>query len=928
MSKLIGCLMCLTSIVMSLAAIAAPVPAEKLFQNPTSSLLDMSPDGQWISYLTRIDDQTYLTVQDIETKQPLGILVLRDDEVIHGYSWLDERTLLLSAKLGHRHRMVLVYKDSSSENDTWKNIILKRDGYLVSSLPNDKQHVLLAIVENHKTITSHLYKFPLQALRDGDMADQYKMPGISENLNLFSYSDELDRLISLQIDQELEKIFLSIGRLGDEQSTKSYELNTEESDFVPVGLLSESKMAVLSDKDTDTLSLFEFDLASKTFGKQLYSHKSFDLVGAQISPVAGKVISVSYYDHGKLTTEYLDTDSAANSALLTKHFGNEQISVALNNALTGKQILEVYSSSKPRSYYLYDRKKEQIEYLLPANDKLEMYQFAKTEMFHVTSKDGTSIDAYLTKAEQPNHNTLLIMPHGGPIGVMDTVGFDPSVQYFVSRGFSVLKVNYRGSSGYGNDFRNSGVGQWGKMIEEDISAAMNKVLKDHKYQHMCAMGSSYGAYSSMMLALKHPDKIKCVVGAFGVYDLPLMFNSSNYAVLEEERKGWADVIGEFNDKLFDVSPVYLAQNLNVPILLIGGVKDKITTIEHTRRMEYVLKKHDKDVQAVYYQKAAHGHNSWYGDWHEQTLTYQFLLDSLALPDLDIAQIPSADVKMIQDEYIRLGATFFGDNWVNQDLALSLKYFKMAALMGSPRGLYSEGWLYEHSAQIETDLPKAIALYQQASDKGFSNASFELAEHYYSGKAIPRDYAKSFALFSLAKQQEHNAIVNVKLANAFCLGHGVEQSDIQCIELLDLAKLEKDQSGIEVDNKSYAERRKSLAKMLLSADLSSETRRLLKLKIQQWHGIDSFEVDVEEDDFGRLKNNSRKKVYDDNHVIRRTEDGLFGASLDVDIKGTFDNNSTKTIFLVNWKMHHQDGKISDQYTTMLWGYEGSDWFANL
>ena len=909
------------------AASAAPVPAEKLFQSPNINIPDLSPNGEYVSYLARFDDATYLALQSTSTKALEGILVLDDDERVRGYAWLDSHTILVNVEVDRRSELLVVFSDPATENNQWDNRILNLEGYLLTTLPDEPGYVLMAL-KNRSSDSPVIYRVPIDALRSGSAVGQYEVTGVPREYDWFAYSDELDRLVALKVDTDNEQLHFFIGPLDDFAQANRYQLKLEEWDFIPVGQLSEQTMAVLTNKDTDTMSLFEFDLPSQTFGKLLYSHNTFDLVNADVSAKTGQVVSVSYYQHGKLTSEYLDEKQRVNSNRLKQEFGDNQTRVVAENIVTGQQVINVFSSADPGTYYLYDRSQDSVEKLLPLHEILQDYTFEKTRLIQTQSRDGSPIDAYLTTPPAASHNTLLIMPHGGPVGVMDTVAFDPTVHYFVSRGFSVLKVNYRGSAGYGTEFREAGVGQWGKMIEEDITAALNAAMAEHDYEHICAMGGSYGAYSSMMLALKHPEAIECVIGAFGVYDLPLMFNSSNLAVLEEAREGWTNTIGELDDTLFDVSPVYLARDIDVPVLLFGGVKDDITTVEHTRRMEYVLKRHSKDVRAVYYKHAGHGHSNWYGDWHQHTMSYQFLIDTLGLPPLNIDVIPDKDKSMIRKEYSRVAATFDNDGWLNGNKQTALDYYRLAADMGSADGYFGVGWYYEHSDIVKQDTVKALKMYRKASDNGDSSGSFMLGNHYYNGKSVAKDRAKAMTWYELAREQEHNAMVNVMLARGYCLGHGVEIDVQRCIELMDLDQQAKDSDGLRVNNSSYARRRNVLAEVLMSDDLADAGRSQLHQSMMNWFRLDKLDVEVDIDAFGRASFGSEGIHYNDTPSIRLQEDGYFGASLDIQTDNAFRSSRDMTMIVIRWRMYYADGAFEDKFTNLLWGNEKSNWSARL
>jgi dipeptidyl aminopeptidase/acylaminoacyl peptidase len=220
------------------------------------------------------------------------------------------------------------------------------------------------------------------------------------------------------------------------------------------------------------------------------------------------------------------------------------------------------------------------------------------------------------------------MPHGGPIGVRETATFDPQVEFLASRGYSVLKVNFRGSSGFGKKFQNSGVGQLGRAIEHAITTVVEQVRSQHNYTKMCAIGTSYGGYSAMMLAMLHPDDYQCVISMFGVYDLPLLFNSTNATLVPEMQQALRLVLGDNNDALKQVSPFYMAEKLKAPLLLIAGKRDKIAWFEQSDRMAYRLKQLDKDVETLFCKNSAHGHQYYKDYWHQFDAISAFLLRRL------------------------------------------------------------------------------------------------------------------------------------------------------------------------------------------------------------------------------------------------------------------------------------------------------------
>lgn len=187
------------------------------------------------------------------------------------------------------------------------------------------------------------------------------------------------------------------------------------------------------------------------------------------------------------------------------------------------------------------------------------------------------------------------MPHGGPIGVTDYDLFQREVQFFASRGYAVLRVNFRGSSGYGKEFMESGRGQWGKKIEDDINEIVTAVKSKYPIRpgNSCIIGASYGGYSAFISVIRFPRQYKCAVSCFGVMDIPLLLSSNNAMKHKSVRNEILYVVGDPKKENVDhvaVSPVYLADKIDVPVMLMAGWRDRIADMEHSHRMHYMLKR--------------------------------------------------------------------------------------------------------------------------------------------------------------------------------------------------------------------------------------------------------------------------------------------------------------------------------------------------
>jgi dipeptidyl aminopeptidase/acylaminoacyl peptidase len=275
-------------------------------------------------------------------------------------------------------------------------------------------------------------------------------------------------------------------------------------------------------------------------------------------------------------------------------------------------ILRVESAARPASYFYLDLAKNQASPLDDGYPWLHDHAFAPTHVIHAKGADGLPIEAYLTLPKGGDRpRPLVVVAHGGPIGVRDTLRFDPEVQLIASLGYAVLQVNFRGSEGYGKAFREAGKGRYGTLIEDDIDAALSAALAAEPLDRarMCAVGASYGGYSSLISSIRWPDRFRCVVSMMGLTDRPLFFTASDSGRSKAGRAAIEDVMGDSRRDLksmVDSSPLYRYKQLKVPVLLVHGTEDPRVDYEHTRRLARMLALDGRPPEVITVKGAGHG----------------------------------------------------------------------------------------------------------------------------------------------------------------------------------------------------------------------------------------------------------------------------------------------------------------------------------
>ena len=226
-----------------------------------------------------------------------------------------------------------------------------------------------------------------------------------------------------------------------------------------------------------------------------------------------------------------------------------------------------------------------------------------------TTRDGESIYGYLTMPKG-KVKRLIVYIHGGPYGIRDFDSYDFSEQYLASKGAAILKVNYRGSGGYGKDFMEDAYKEWGGTLLNDIADATIAVQEEIGIgrEQTCAFGASYGGYAALAMAYKYSELYECVAGGMGVYDMMILRDGSDESIYtnqddyeETAEKFWGDEA----ERLIDFSPVFNADKMKSRILMWHGLQDRISPIVHMDLMKEALEDNNVPYQAFTMSKLGH-----------------------------------------------------------------------------------------------------------------------------------------------------------------------------------------------------------------------------------------------------------------------------------------------------------------------------------
>jgi dipeptidyl aminopeptidase/acylaminoacyl peptidase len=300
---------------------------------------------------------------------------------------------------------------------------------------------------------------------------------------------------------------------------------------------------------------------------------------------------------------FAPADQAAWDAA-ARAFPGQRVTLQSLSADHRKLVVVTDSPSEGPAYAFVDIDAHKANFMGPTYDDLKPDDVAAVQPLSFKAADGLSLTGYLTlpKGRDPKGLPLVVFPHGGP-AARDEPGFDWWAQAMASRGYAVLQVNYRGSSGFDWSLLKAGFGQWGAKMQTDLSDGVRYLAARGTIdpKRVCIVGASYGGYAALAGATLDTGVYRCAVSVAGPSELRQMvvWDKDRYGL--SNQRYWDRFMGAkaANDShLQDISPADHADRVTIPILLIHGKDDTVVPFAQSTLMADALKHAGKPYDFV------------------------------------------------------------------------------------------------------------------------------------------------------------------------------------------------------------------------------------------------------------------------------------------------------------------------------------------
>ncbi|MBV1907796.1 MAG: S9 family peptidase [Kangiellaceae bacterium] len=598
--KRISALLLFALVVQQISANPADIPVKDFFKNPSFTSLQLSPNGKYLAVLSPVGERRNILIMEVEgLKNPRPLTGLKKQDIA-GFFWANNDTLIFTMDSDGNEAFSLfsVNRKGKAKIKTLVGSSVGSSGIrtasIVHQLPNDPDHILVQF--NQRNVKApDLYKLPLDSRWSDKRKKNPKMKIIAKNPGdvsnwLVDNDGDVRGAVSLN---GLKGQFHYKGK-GEKDFKVLREFNVHDEGLNPLTFDFDNKtLYVASNIGRDRNAIYKFDPETNKLGEMIYAHDEVDVGGLIMSRKQQKLLGVSYFADYP-TSVYFDKATEKQLKMLSDAFPGKRVNISSQSEDEMLQVLMVNDDEDPGNYYLYNKNTGKVNFLLSVTKAINPKDMSPMEPIRFTSRDGLTIRGYLTVPKHTDGKKLplIINPHGGPFGVRDFWGYNPEHQFFASRGYATVQVNYRGSGGYGRSFEQAGYGgKWGAEMQNDLTDAV-KYLVDQGIadpDRVCIYGASYGGYATMAGLTFTPELYKCGINYVGVTDIGLLFDSmpKHWEPAKELMKVQ---IGDPDDKelMNRMSPLAHVDKIKAPLMIVQGAKDPRVVKQHATDLRDAL----------------------------------------------------------------------------------------------------------------------------------------------------------------------------------------------------------------------------------------------------------------------------------------------------------------------------------------------------
>ncbi|HMQ50036.1 MAG TPA: S9 family peptidase [Saprospiraceae bacterium] len=579
---------------------------EDFFKNPEKTAFRLSPKGDFVAFLSPYERRRNIFVQKMGEENALRI-TSETERDINGFFWANNQRL--------------VYVKDSGGDENFQLFAVDRDGLNAKDLtPFDGVKIQLIddLEDNEDELIIGMNK------NNPMLFEPYRINIHTAEYQLLAHNDNLEAPITAWMTDHGGRLLLAVQTIGGVNHSLLYR-EDESQEFrsimvtnfkervdplffsfdAPHHVFATSNMG----RDRAEIVLFDLKKGAET-GSVIFAHPEVDVDSLMYSKKR-KVITGAVFTTWKRYIHFFDETRKNIQSKLEAALPGYEVVVVNSNREEDKFMVRTYSDRSLGAYYFYDVAEDHLQKIAEVSPWLNEDDMATMQAVSYPSRDGLTIHAYLSlpkSAEKGVPLPVVINPHGGP-WVRDSWGYNPEVQLLTNRGFAVLQMNYRGSTGYGNYFWQAGFKQWGRAMQNDITDGVHWLIDQGIAlpNGIAIYGASYGGYATLAGITFTPDLYACGVDYVGVSNLFTFMNTippywKPYLEMLYEMVGHPE---QDKDMMVTASPVFHIDRIKAPLFVVQGANDPRVNIDESDQIVRSLR--HRGIEVPYMVKYNEGH---------------------------------------------------------------------------------------------------------------------------------------------------------------------------------------------------------------------------------------------------------------------------------------------------------------------------------
>ena len=575
------------------------IPMKDFFRNPTKVAYSLSPNGEYLAFMQPWENRLNVFVEKIGSGQATRVTSAKERDIA-GYAWKGDNRIVYIQDTGgdENFRLYAVGIDGSNPKDLTP--FEKVRAQIIDRLERNPTEILVGLNKRVPQVFD-VYRINVNT---GEMQMIAENPG-----NYTGWATDWDGKLRIAI------------KTDGVNSTLMFR-NSEADKFAPVVTTSfketltpllftpdNKQLYVATNIGRDKTAIVKYDVENKKEIEKVFEHPDVDVTNVLSSRKRRAILGVSYVTD-KTSYYFIDKQRADLQKDLERRLPGYEVRVAGSNLDEDKCLVRTFSDRSLGAYYFYDLKTKDFRKLADVSTWLNEQDLVPMKPIKYQSRDGLTINGYLTlpKGMPARNLPVIVNPHGGP-WYRDAWGFNPEVQFLANRGYAVLQVNFRGSTGYGRKFWEASFKQWGKAMQDDITDGVQWLIKQGiaDPKRIGIYGGSYGGYATLAGLVYTPDLYAVGVDYVGVSNL-FTFIKAIPAYWKPYLETLYEMIGDpekDKDLLTAASPVFHSEKIKVPLLIAQGANDPRVNKNESDQMVEALKA--RGIEVPYIVKANEGH---------------------------------------------------------------------------------------------------------------------------------------------------------------------------------------------------------------------------------------------------------------------------------------------------------------------------------